>query len=66
MISYRPLIGFLAYHNISYKELAEKTGVPYSTILRIKANKEISWDSLGKICECLGLNVKDAVVYEED
>ncbi len=65
MINYKPLLGFIAYHNISLKELSEKSGVPYSTLQRLKKHKEISWVSLGKICECLRLNIKDVIRYEE-
>ena len=66
MINYKPLLGFLAYHNISLKELSEKSGVNYFTLQRLKKHKEISWNSLGKICECLRLNIKDVLRYEED
>ena len=64
MINFKPLLGFLAYNNISLKELAEKAGVNYATVLRLSKHKDISWSSLGKICECLNLNIKDIMRYE--
>lgn len=65
LISIRPLFGFLAYHNISLKELAHKSGVSYITLIKMKKTEEFSFSVIEKICTCLNLEIKDVMRYED-
>ena len=65
MISIKPLFGFLAYHNISLKELARKSGVSYITLIKMKKTGEFSFSVIDKICTCLNLEIKDVMRYDE-
>lgn len=66
MISIRPLVGFLAYHNISLKELSKRSGVSYTVLMKMKKTGEFSFSVIEKICTCLNLEIKDVMRYDED
>lgn len=66
MISIRPLFGFLAYHNISLKELSKRSGVSYTVLMKMKKTGEFSFSVIEKICTCLNIGIKDAMKYEDD
>ena len=64
MISIKPLFGFLAYHNISLKELSAKSGVSYNTLIKMKKTGRFSFSVIEKICTCLNIGIKDVLRYE--
>ncbi len=64
MISLKPLFAYLAYHRISKQELAEKSGVPYQGICKMRRNNTFNTTNLNKICTALNLNIKDVMRYE--
>lgn len=64
MISMKPLFGWLAYRNISLKELSEKSGVGYATLLNMRKNNSFTVKALDKICQTLNVNIKDIMRYE--
>lgn len=64
MISLMPLKKFLAYHNIKYTTLSEKTGIPYATILSMMNTNTFQSKALDKICQTLNLNIKDIMEYQ--
>lgn len=64
MISMKPLFGWLAYRNISLKELSEKSGIGYPTLLNMRKNNSFTVRALDKICTCLNVNIKDIMRYE--
>lgn len=66
MISMKPLFGWLAYRNISLKELSEKSGVGYTALRKMRNNNSFTVKSLDKICLALNVNIKDIMRYEED
>ena len=64
MINIKPLFGFLAYHNISYAELARKSGVSVPTLTKMKKTGEFTFSVIDKICLALNVNIKDIMRYE--
>ena len=64
MISMKPLFGWLAYHRISLKELSEKSGIGYATILNMRKTNSFTVRNLDKICTTLNLNIKDIMRFE--
>lgn len=66
MLTLKPLFGWLAYNRISLKELAEKSGVNYGTLLTMRKNNTFNKENLDKICTCLNIGIKDVMRYEED
>lgn len=66
LISIKPLFGFLAYHNISLKELSRKSGVSYTTLIKIKKTGVFSFSVIEKICTCLNIGIKDVMRYDEN
>lgn len=63
MISMKPLFGWLAYRNISLKELSEKSGIGYSTLLKMRKDNSFTVRNLDKICTTLNVNIKDIMRY---
>lgn len=64
MISMKPLFGWLAYRNISLKELSEKSGIGYPTLLNMRKNNSFTVRNLDKICTTLNVNIKDIMRFE--
>lgn len=65
MISFKPLAGYLAYHNITKAELAKRMGVGYTSVENIFLKNTINNRLLDKICMTLNISVKDVMRYEE-
>ena len=65
MVTLKPLYGFLAYHRISLKELADKTGISYQRLMTMRRDNTFTLKSVDKICHALNLNIKDVMRYEE-
>lgn len=65
MISFKPLAGYLAYHNITKAELAKRMGVGYTSVENIFLKNTINNRLLDKICMTLNISVKDIMRYEE-
>lgn len=63
MISMKPLMGYLAYHNISLKELADKSGVSYPTLLKMQREAAFNTSVLDKICTTLNVNIGQIMKY---
>lgn len=63
MISMKPLMGYLAYHNISLKELADKSGVSYPTLLKMQHEAAFNTSVLDKICTTLNVNIGQIMKY---
>jgi len=64
MVTLKPLFGYLAYHRISLKELAEKSGISYPTLLAMRREDRFTIKALNKLCLTLNLNIKDVIRYE--
>ena len=64
MISFKPLAGYLAYHGITYKTLAEKSGLNNASISRIIKTGKFTARTLDKICTALHLKIEDVMRYE--
>jgi len=60
----KPLFGWLAYRNISLKELSNKSGIGYAALLRMRKNNSFTVKTLDKICTTLNVNIKDIMRYE--
>ena len=65
MISIKPLFGFLAYHNITLRELSKRSGISCFTLSRMKKTGEFSLSTIDKLCSTLNLEIKDVLRYEE-
>lgn len=66
MLSFKPLFGYLAYHNIKLPDFAAKSGVSYPTLLKMKREATFNTKVLDKICQTLNLNIDDILVYENN
>ena len=66
MLTFKPLFGFLAYNRISVKELSEKTGIPYQTLLSMRRTSTFCTRNLDKICTALNIGIKDVMRYDPD
>lgn len=65
MISLKPLFMFLAYNDISIKELSEKSGVSYVRLLEMRRKNVFTKKHIDKICNCLNIGIKDVMRYED-
>ena len=65
MISLKPLFMFLAYNDISIKELSEKSGVSYVRLLVMRRKNVFTKNHIDKICNCLNIGIKDVMRYED-
>ncbi len=66
MLTLKPLFGFLAYNRITLKELAQKSGVNYQTLVLMRRNNTFNAANLDKICTCLNIGIKDVMRYDKD
>lgn len=66
MVTLKPLWGYLVYNNISLKTLAEKSGVSYMTLAKMKREDIFSAPTLDKICTTLNLNISQIMRYDPD
>lgn len=66
MLSFKPLFGYLAYHNIKLPDFAAKSGVSYPTLLKMRREATFDTKILDKICRTLNLNIGDILIYESN
>lgn len=65
-VSYKPLWKLLIDLNISQKELISEAGIGKSTFYKLKNDKNVTTDSLIKICEALDCNISDIMTCEDE
>jgi len=63
MITFNKLFQFLAEHGISQKELAEKSGISYPTISRLRTNSNTGLATIEAICTALNCKPEDIMEY---
>ena len=66
MITFKPLFGYMAYYNITAKDLMEKADLSQTAYTALKKGEFMSAKTLNKICQCLNLNIKDIMRYDVD
>lgn len=64
-ISYKPLWKLLIDKNLSQSELINNSDISKSTFYKLKQNKNVTTDSLKKICEALDCNISDIITCED-
>ena len=65
MITYGKLFQYLVEHDISTKELSEKTGVSLTVLSRMRLAQNVSMAHVEKICTALNLQPNDIMEYLE-
>ena len=63
MITYQPLLDKLKKKKMTLRELMLETGIAPNTMTRIRRNKTVSLEILGKFCHVLDCDFKDIVGY---
>ena len=61
--TYKPLWKLLIDHDMSKKELMQKTGISKSTVDKMGRNETISMDILDRICAYFNCRIEDVVEY---
>lgn len=64
-ITFCPMRQYMKEHNISYYALANE-GVDAQTLQRIRHDRPITTDTLGKLCAIMHCQPKDLIDYQED
>ncbi len=64
-ISFAPMRKYMKENNISYYYLANE-GVESATLHRIRHDRNITTDTLGKICEIMKCQPADLICYLEE
>lgn len=66
MISYEPLWETMKKKNISQYQLINKYNVSAGQLSRLRANSNISTNTLNVLCEILDCNLEDVAVFKKD
>ena len=64
-ISYRPMLRYMNRYNISFYYLANE-GIDAQTLQRIRHDKPITTETLGKLCRILNYQPGDLIEYVQD
>ena len=63
MVNYRKIRRIMKEQHIFINDLAERTGIPYKTMLwQFKNEADIKISMLMKICRVLGIDIKDILL----
>lgn len=65
-ITYNPLWSFLSKKNISKTKLQNECSLSKATMTKLRNNRNISFDTLNRICDYLDCEIKDIIVREDD
>ncbi len=65
-VCYNKLFKLLIDKKITNAELAEKAGFSANIITRLKRDKYVSLDSIGKVCKVLNCGVDDILDFVSD
>lgn len=63
MIIFNRLFAYLAEHDISRKELSEKSGVSIDVITDLRYNRKSNTGMIEKLCKALSCNPDDIIEY---
>ncbi len=64
IFSYNKLWSFLASKNLKRKDLIAMTGISPTVLAGMTKGEPVHLRTLGRICECLGVNIGDIVEYK--
>lgn len=64
-ITFRPMRQYMEQHHISFYRLANE-GINAQTLQRIRHDRPVPTDTLGKICAILGCQPGDLIEYQEE
>ena len=64
-ISFRPMRQYMEQHHISFYRLANE-GIDAQTLQRIRHDRPVTTDTLGKLCAIMGCQPGDLIDYQED
>lgn len=65
-VSYNKLYDVLEEKNVTMVELRKAADIAPNTMTRIRKNKEVSLDVLGRICKILHADFGDIIEYVEE
>ena len=63
-ITFRPMRQYMEEHHISYYWLANE-GIDAQTLQRIRHDRPITTDTLGRLCAIMRCQPADLIVYQE-
>lgn len=63
MICFNRLFSYLAEHDISRKELSEKSGINLHILSRLRHNGKANTQIIEKLCSALDCSISDIVEY---
>jgi len=66
MITFNKLFAYLAEHNISRKELAEKSGISLHRLSKLRHNKKVSTQVIETLCSTLNCSIDDIIEYNPE
>ena len=66
MISYEPLWETMKQKNISQYQLINKYKFSAGQLSRLRANNNVSTNTLNMLCEILDCNIQDIICYIKD
>lgn len=64
-ITFRPMRQYMEQHHISFYRLANE-GINAQTLQRIRHDRPVTTDTLGKKCAILGCQPGDLIEYQEE
>ncbi|MDK6804746.1 DNA (cytosine-5-)-methyltransferase [Aerococcus sp. UMB7834] len=65
-ITYNPLWSYMSKKNISKNTLQDECNLSKSTMTKLRNDRNISFDTLNRICDYLDCEIKDIIVREDD
>ena len=63
MITFNRLFAYLAEHDISRKELEEKSGISLAILSKLRHNNKTSTSVIEALCSALNCSIDDIVEY---
>ncbi len=63
MIIFNKLFAYLAEHDISRKELSEKSGISTDVISDLRYNRKSNTHTIEKLCKALNCKPEDIIEY---
>lgn len=63
MITFNKLFAYIAEHNISRKELEEKSGISLHRLSKLRHNKNASTRVIESLCSALNCSIDDIIEY---
>lgn len=63
MITFNRLFAYIAEHDISRKELEEKSGISLHRLSKLRHNRKVSTGIIETLCSALNCSIDDIIEY---